>query len=313
LIVDSHVHLFYEGSDPEEFFVGCARTASALFGKETGEYSDPVELYKYFLGILSDRTGDKLVAAMNEAGVDKAILLPLDFWLKYPKASGACLTMEEKNRIYAEATERYPNRLLSLFGIDPRRRDALRLFEKGIEEWGMKGLKIHPTAGFYPDDPICYPIYERAQEYGVSVLIHSGNEPAPMAVKYSQPKYIDTIAADFPELKIIIAHMGHGWWREAVDIATMKPNIYLDFSGWQPLYTSNPDYLWYPLRMAIDLIGPWRVLFGTDGSMLNVLMPLKDWVNAVKTPKSPTGIEFSPKEIEIIMGKAAAKLYSIYP
>jgi predicted TIM-barrel fold metal-dependent hydrolase len=311
LIIDSHVHLFFEGSDPEEFFMGCARTASAIFGKETGEYPDPVELYKSFLDILSDRTGDKLVASMDEAGVDKAILLPLDFWLKYPKASRTYLTMEEKNRIYAEATERHPDRLMSFFGIDPRRKDALRLFERGVRDWGMKGLKIHPTAGFYPDDTVCYAIYEKAQEYGVPVLIHSGNEPAPMDIKYSQPKYIDTVAADFPDLKIIIAHMGHGWWREAVDLASMKPNVYLDFSGWQTLYINNPDYLWYPLRMAIDLLGPWRILFGTDGSMLNVVMPLKDWVEAVKNPQSPAGIEFSSEEIEIIMGKASTKLYKI--
>ncbi|MGQ9721956.1 MAG: amidohydrolase family protein, partial [Candidatus Jordarchaeum sp.] len=171
-----------------------------------------------------------------------------------------------------------------------------------VQEWYYLSLNLSTVVN---------PLYEKAQEYEVPVLIHSGNEPAPMIIKYSQPKYIDAVAADFPDLKIIIAHMGHGWWREAVDLASMKPNVYLDFSGWQTIYINNPDYLWYPLRMAIDLLGPWRVLFGTDGSMLNVVMPLKNWVEAVKNPKSPLGIEFSSNEIEIIMGKAAAKLYKI--
>jgi uncharacterized protein len=312
MIVDGHVHVFFEGSDPEEFFLGCARLAATLFNKESGEAQDPQELLEGSMGLISDPGADKLIGWMDEAGIDRAVLLPLDFGLgcnepapeKRPN-----ITPEEKNRLYAGLIEKHAGRLFSYFGIDPRRKGGLELFRKGVEEWGMIGLKLHPTAGFYPNDPVCYPFYEAAQEMGVPVLIHSGTEPAPLKPMYSQPCFIDAAAADFPELKIIIAHCGHGWWAEAVDMAVSKPNIYVDFSGWQPQYSGNPDYLYHSLRVAIDMLGPWRIIFGTDGSMTNFIVWPKDWVAAFREPKSPSGIGFSTEEMDIVLGGAAARLY----
>ncbi len=312
MIVDSHVHLFFQGSDPDEFFRGCVRMGVAVFSRESGRPADPEELYQTSMEVLSDREGDKLVALMDEAGVDRAMLLPLDFGLgcREPHVETAdYLNMWEKNEIYYQATQKHAGRLFSYVGVDPRRRGAADLFRKGLNDWGAKGLKLHPTAGFYPHDPVCNPLYEIAREAEVPVLIHSGTEPAPLKALFSQPCYIDAVAAEYPDLKIIIAHCGHGWWMEAVDMAVSKPNIYVDFSGWQMEYTGNPDYLYYPLRTTIDLLGPWRVMFGTDGSMTNMIISPRDWVKAWKNPQSPGGISFSTEEIEIIMGGAAARVY----
>jgi uncharacterized protein len=312
MIVDSHVHVFFEGSDPEEFFLGCARMAAVLFNKESRDHQDPEQLLATFMPLASDPTADKLVGWMDEAGIDRAVILPLDFGMgcnepapeKTPNMS-----MEEKNRLFADFTRKHSGRLFSHFGIDPRRKGGLEQFRKGVEEWGMIGLKLHPTTGFYPNDPVCYPFYEAAGEMGVPVLIHSGTEPPPLKPMFSQPCYIETAAADFPQTNFIIAHCGHGWWLEAIDLATSKPNIYVDFSGWQPEYSGNPDYLFRPLRMAIDMLGPWRVLFGTDGSMTNFIVWPKDWVAAFLEPDSPSGIKFSKEEIDIVMGGAAEQLY----
>jgi len=312
MIVDSHVHLFYENSDPLSWFIASARAAVAMFGKDSGEFGDVEALYQQLAPELFDENGDKLVSWMDEAGIDRAIILPIDLRLltdepaafdqNYP-------TIEQKNRTYFEATQRHSGRIYSCAGVDPRRRGAADLFRKGVEEWGMVGLKLHPTAGYYPHDPQCYPMYEAAREMGVPVIIHSGNEPAPLKCMYSQPKYIDTIAADFPEVTFIIAHCGHGWYKEAVDLASMKPNIYCDFCGWQAEYLTGPDYFFGPLRYALDFLGPWRVLFGTDGPAYTVMMSDKDWVNAVREHKSPSGINLSDEEIEIFLGGAAARLY----
>lgn len=311
MIIDSHYHLFWEGSDPYEWFLGLARVGVEVFGRETGEYGDPVELFKGLMPMLSDQTGDKLVAEMDKANIDVTVLAPLDFWLMCPTTTETHLTIEKKNEIYAKAVEKYPEKLISLVGVDPRRKDALKLFKKGIEEWGMKGLKLHPTAGFYPHDPACYPLYEKAQEYDVPVLVHTGGQPAPGQARYAQPIHIDTVASLFPDVKIIMAHMAFGSWREAIDLATMKPNLYFDFSAWQSHWNSNPDYLYYPLRTAIDMLGPWRVLFGTDGAVTNLILPPENWVNAIRNYDSPSGITFTDNEIEIMLGKAAAKLYKI--
>ncbi|MDD3717942.1 MAG: amidohydrolase family protein [Actinomycetota bacterium] len=312
MIVDGHVHVFFEGSDPEEFFTGCARLAAVIFNKESRETQDPQELLQTFMPVLGDPTADKLIGYMDEAGIDRAVLLPLDFFLGCDEPAVGekkTITIEEKNRLFTSFVAKHKGRLFSYFGIDPRRKGALELFRKGVEEWGMIGLKLHPTTGFYPHDPVCYPFYQAAQEMGVPVLIHSGTEPAPLKPMYSQPCFIDTVAADFPELKIIIAHCGHGWWEEAIDMATSKPNLYVDFSGWQSQYSGHPDYYYRSLRVALDMLGPWRVIFGTDGSMTNFMVWPKDWVAANREPNSPSGIKFSQEEMEIVLGGAAARLY----
>jgi len=310
MVIDSHVHLFFEGSDPRSFFIGSARAGIAFFNKQSGRMEiDPSEMYDANLELLGDRTGDKLVEKMDEAGIDKAIILPLDFWLGCPESEG--ISIEEKNAIYASAVGRHKGRLLTHIGVDPRRKNALQLMKTGVEEYGAVGLKLHPTAGYYPDDPVCAPLYRQALEYDIPVLIHSGNEPAPLRIKFSQPKYIDTVAAEFPELKIIIAHAGHGWWQEAIDLASVKPNVYVDFAGWQMEYMNGADYFLHPLRFAIDTLGPWRVLFGTDGSMLDLILSPADWVAALREHSSPSGIQFDSREINIVLGQAAARLYNI--
>jgi predicted TIM-barrel fold metal-dependent hydrolase len=91
----------------------------------------------------------------------------------------------------------------------------------------------------------------------------------------------------------------------------MKPNMYVDFSGWQGVYQHNPGYVARVLRSAIDTLGPWRVLFGSDGALLNVIMPLPEWVETIKNINSVGNVKFSNEELKIILGKAAAYLFSL--
>ncbi len=312
MTVDAHYHLYWDNSLPMDFLKGAARVGARRFSKNTPEPMDAEQLLQIQLPALEDKTGEKLVQLMDEAKIEKTILLPLDYWYWF-ETSGitGAYDIVKKNEIYVEVTKNHEGRLYSLFGIDPRRKKSVSAFEKGITKWNMKGLKIHPSARFYPDDPVCYPLYKKAQELKVPVVFHSGNQPPPMAAKYSEPKYIDTVAADFPELKIVVAHIGHGWWRQALDLASMKPNMYVDFSGWQGVYQHDPSYVASVLRFAIDTLGPWRVLFGSDGVLLNVIMPLTEWIEAIRNINSVGNVTFSDEELEIILGKAATHLFSL--
>jgi predicted TIM-barrel fold metal-dependent hydrolase len=295
-----------------EVLMGCARVGARRFSKNTPESMDAAQLLKMQLPALADKSGDKLVQLMDESKIDKTLLLPLDYWYWFETTRNQpTYDIVKKNEIYAKAVENHEGRLDALFGIDPRRKKCVSAFEKAVTNWGMKGLKLHPTSRFYPDDSVCYRLYEKALELGVPVLIHSGNQPAPMAAKYADPKYIDTVAADFPELKIVVAHIGHGWWRQTLDFASMKPNLYVDFSGWQGVYQHDPAYVAGVIRSAIDTLGPWRVLFGSDGALLNVIMPLPEWVQSIKNLNSIGNVTFTDEELEAILGKAAVHLYSL--
>ncbi len=310
MIIDSHVHLVAEGWIDRSFFIGMARVATAPMGKLTGEYPDAAALIDGLMPVISDTTGEKTVANMDEAGVDKACIFAVDYGLC---AGEPQVSMENQNRMIAEAARRFPDRFIPFFTIDPRRPEGMDLFKRGIEDWGMKGLKLHPTSGFFPYDPVVYPFYEKCMEYGIPVLFHTGSQPAPMKFRFSQPINVDDVAADFPDLPIIMAHCAHALWEEALLVAEIKPNIYFDFSGWQMTYNNHPQDFYRMLRRVIDQLGPWRVFFGTDGPYLNVLCPWGNWVKAVTEPdlSSCPEISFAPEETEIVMGKAFAKLLGL--
>lgn len=310
MIIDSHVHLVGEDWIDRSFFIGMARVAVAPMGKATGEYPDPSALVDNLMPMLTDTTGEKTVANMDAAGVDKACIFAVDYGLL---AGEPPVSIEDQNRMVAEAARRFPDRFIPFFTIDPRRPGALELFRRGVEDWGMKGLKLHPTSGYYPYDPVVYPFYEKCVEYGIPVLFHTGSQPAPMKFRFAQPIYVDDVAADFPDLPIIMAHVAHQLWEEALMVAGIKPNVYFDFSGWQIIFNNHPEKFYRMLRAVLDEVGPWRVFFGTDGPYLNVLCPWDRWIKAITEPdlsRCPE-VSFTREEIDIIMGKAFARLLKL--
>jgi predicted TIM-barrel fold metal-dependent hydrolase len=158
--------------------------------------------------------------------------------------------------------------LIPFVSIDPHKgklgvREARRL----IEEFGVKGFKFHPTMqGFYPNDRMAYPLYQAINDGGAIALFHTGQTGVGsgmpggmgMRLKYSNPMYMDDVAADFPDLRIILAHPSFPWQEEALSVATHKPNVYIDLSGWSPKY--------FPpiLVRYINSILQDKMLFGSD-------------------------------------------------
>jgi predicted TIM-barrel fold metal-dependent hydrolase len=257
-----------------------------------------------------DPTGDRLIKAMDDAQIDKSVILPLDYGLGLGEAK---ISIDAQNKIYAEIASKYPQRIIPFAGIDPRRNNAVKRFEKYIKEWGMKGLKIHPTVGYYPDDKICYPIYQKAQELGVPVLSHSGPIITPLRSKYAQPIHFDDPLIDFPNLQFIAAHLGFCWWTELAAIAGTKGNMAADLSGWQ--LTAREHYAAFSqtLRGFMDAAGSENLLFGTDNPAYRSMVPDKDWIQLIKDlpHKAPEGIGFTQEEVEAILGGNAQKLLNL--
>lgn len=307
MIIDSHVHLVNEGWVHRDFLIGSMRMAAAMLGKDAGLQLDPEVLADASIPLLYDPDGEKLISGMDSAGVDVSCVFALDYGLL---TGDPGVDIEEQNRLVSETARRFPGRLIPFFSIDPRRENAAELFSRAVEEWGMRGLKLHPTSGFFPYDERCYPLYEKCMEYGVPVVIHTGSQPAPLKFRFAQPIGVDDVAADFPGLPIIMAHVAHQMWEEALLVASVKPNIHFDFSGWQVIYNQHPEDFYRMLRRVLDTVGPWRVFFGTDGPYVNALCPLETWKKAVTEPdlsRCPE-ISFREREIELIMGNSFARL-----
>jgi uncharacterized protein len=161
------------------------------------------------------------------------------------------------------------NDVLIPFGtVDPLTGErAVREVLRQVEEFGVKGFKFHPSLqGFEPNDRAYYPIYAAIAAAGVPALFHTGQTglgsglPGGYGVKlrYSDPMLLDDVAADFPELTIVMAHPAVPWVDAQISIAAHKSNVYIDLSGWSPKYF--PPQL---VRAANRQLRT-KVLFGTD-------------------------------------------------
>jgi hypothetical protein len=172
------------------------------------------------------------------------------------------------NEEVAEVAAEHSDVLVPFASIDPAKgklgvREAHRL----IADYGVRGFKFHPSMqAFYPNDRKAYGLYEAICEARLPALFHTGQTgvgagtPGGMGVrlKYSNPLYLDDVAADFPDLPVILAHPSFPWQDEALAVATHKPNVYIDLSGWSPKYFPQ-NLVQYANTLLKD-----RVLFGSD-------------------------------------------------
>ncbi|MFC1929379.1 amidohydrolase family protein [Chloroflexota bacterium] len=314
MIIDTHCHLW--GMQPKSWWDNYVEISAKLAGKSFEEIEKKVPGW-------ADSTGDLLVEDMDEVGIDKAVLLTIDRVFEWGvtrelSTEGEVICWESIHEMYAKATQRHPTRLLAFAGVDPRRPNAAKLLERAINEWGMKGLKMHPASFyFYPNDPMCYKLYEKCAELGLPVLFHTGPEDPPALGKFSLPIHLDEVARDFPELNIIMAHAGNCYWQEAAGIAYVRPNVYLDLAWWQPKILQNPlEQFYRPLRSILDIAGSRRVLFASDWPSLrqarrmNHIPWLKTFREIPDTVRE-AGIEFSDQEINRILGENATRVLGI--
>jgi hypothetical protein len=127
-------------------------------------------------------------------------------------------------------------------------REARRLLKDGV----IRGFKFHPTLqGFFPNDRIAYPLYELIAEHKLPAIFHSGHSGmgtgmpggGGLRLKYSNPIHLDDVAADFPDMKIIIAHPSWPWQDEALSVCLHKPNVYIDLpAGRRNTFTAARKY-----------------------------------------------------------------------
>ncbi len=179
------------------------------------------------------------------------------------------------NDLIGEAVRTHSDVFLGFAGIDPwKGKAAIAEIERMVDEYGVVGVgELNPARQqFLPNDRRFYPIWETCAERGLVVMFHGGfpgggaGTPGGGGYKleYARPiPYVDDIAADFPELKIISAHPAWPWHLDNLAMVWHKSNVYLDLSGWGPKYLPAEV-----VRYADSLITD-RVLFGSDWPVLS--------------------------------------------
>jgi predicted TIM-barrel fold metal-dependent hydrolase len=172
----------------------------------------------------------------------------------------------------AEQAAEHRDVLIPFGSVDPLTGEAaVKRARLLVERYGVRGFKFHPSLqAFRPDDPAYTPLWATLEELGVVALFHTGQTgigsglPGGRGIKlrYSDPMLIDDVAADFPGLRIVLAHPGVPWVDSSMAIATHKANVFIDLSGWAPKYL--PPQL---VRQAGSILRH-KVLFGSDYPVL---------------------------------------------
>jgi predicted TIM-barrel fold metal-dependent hydrolase len=188
------------------------------------------------------------------------------------------------NEEVAEVAAANPDVLIPFASIDPARgAEGVRAARRLIDDHGVKGFKFHPNLqAFFPDDRSAYALYEVIAEAGLPALFHTGHSGigsglpggGGLRLKYSNPMHLDDVAADFPELPIVLAHPSFPWQDEAISICLHKANVWIDLSGWSPKYFP-PQLVQYANTLLRH-----KVLFGSDYPMITPERWLADFEQA---------------------------------
>lgn len=186
---------------------------------------------------------EAMLALMDEAGVDQAVVMT------YRDATGP----DDPATLYIrDAVLKYPQRLVGYVRINPNAPGAQDALDQAVQDFRMKGLKLHPVSyvGF-PYGEATVRLMRRAAAYNLPVLFHTGDESLAL------PEEVAEAARLVPEATVIMAHLGGYFHYEAVlKIADDLPNVMVD--------TSAIPYPWV-IRRAVDAFGPERVMYASDG------------------------------------------------
>jgi predicted TIM-barrel fold metal-dependent hydrolase len=167
-------------------------------------------------------------AYLEDEGVDVAVML-----CEYSPLATGIQPVEDLLPIVAQN----PTRFRFLANVNPYLHEPPLVEFERQRAFGAVGLKLHPVhARFAPNEPVLWPLYARCTELGLPVVFHCGTSVFAGAVnRYADPAVMDEVAGAFPELKIVLAHGGRGWWYDAAAfIAQMRRNVWIELSGLPP-------------------------------------------------------------------------------
>ncbi|MRN52640.1 amidohydrolase family protein [Paenibacillus monticola] len=215
--------------------------------------------------------GSFLSDAKRAWGNDYELMItPEDHWNAYEEVDGAIVLAFNcpatgvivPNDYVAEYVGKHPSRLFGFASVNPHDSDAPQQLEYAVKELGLVGLKLAPIyQNFYPDREQYFPIYAKAQELKVPILWHQGTSFVSAGfLDASRPAMLDPIARAFPDLKMVIAHLGHPWHGECVSVIRKNPNVYADMSA----LGARPWQFYNAMMNVTEYRVADKVLFGSD-------------------------------------------------
>jgi predicted TIM-barrel fold metal-dependent hydrolase len=205
----------------------------------------------------------------------------------------------------------HPDTLIGFLSVDPTQDGWQGEMNVGHQELGLRGIKLLPMyAGFRPDDDLLDPLWIYAARHRLPVLLHTGTTFVSQApLEFTLPRHLDRVAARWPEVKIIMAHLGHPYEGECVAVIRKHPNVYADLSALH----YRPFQLFHSL-MLVQEYGVWhKVLFGSDypfttvQASIDALRSLNRMVEGTALPRLDT------QAIEALIHRDSLRLLGLEP
>jgi predicted TIM-barrel fold metal-dependent hydrolase len=255
------------------------------------------ELARYWKRDWSAKSEEQVIRDFTEAGVDACLVaLDLETTIGTPPVT---------NDYVHAMWKRHPERIIQAWGaLEPAKKNVFEDTEKAIRQLGLLGFHFHPIMQhFAVDDRRYYPLFELIDALGAAVMIDVGTTGMGAGmpgghgaiIRHAHPAGIDRLAADFPSLKIIMAHPGWPWVDETTAVALHKGNVYWEMSGWAPKY--------FPGNLKVDMRGRLqdKIMFGSDYPSMPYSRILKEWAE----------LGYSDAVMEKIMHKNAERILGL--
>jgi uncharacterized protein len=261
IAIDMHVHAMVSENPAEE-------DEETLLRRQ--------QFAQHFGGAETQTTAEDAAQYYKKAGI-AAVIFPVD------NRSGTG-EIPVPNEEVAAVAARHPDVLIPFASVDPwSGKTGVSDIHRLVREHGVRGFKFHPcTQAFFPNDRKIYQMYEAIESHGLPAVFHSGQAGMGagmpggngIRLKYSNPIYLDDVAADFPGMPLIIAHPSFPWQDEALAVAVHKKQVYIDLSGWSPKYFP-PQLVHYANTLLKD-----KVLFGSDYPVITPERWIRDFEKA---------------------------------
>ena len=254
-VVDTHAH------QPTAEFLEDA--GGEMMADAASEFGTSVETWDY----------EEMIAEYHAVGIGRAVLLGWD-------AETNTGNPPVPNDYVAEVRDAHPDFFVGFGSVDPWKDDTVAEARRCVEDLDLSGFKFQQIAqGFDPSAPEHRELFDTIEDLGVPVVFHGGSSTLGagtpggrgLKLKYGDPMLVDDVAAEHPELPILLAHPAFPWEKEQLAICRQKGNVYMDLSGWLPRYIDE-QVLHYAGTVLRD-----KVMFGTDYPMIRPERWLEDF------------------------------------
>jgi predicted TIM-barrel fold metal-dependent hydrolase len=280
MIVDCHTHVMWYPDHVSERFAQEALASKLVKLQQSGGavHAAHLDLHSY------DSRPEEHWSAAQAA--DRVVVFGMQ-----ARASGIWVP----NEVIADYVRQHPEKLIGWASVDPNEPDCVEQLRYAVDTLRLRGVKLGPVYQHWdPQDPKHWPLLAECQRLGIPALFHQGTTfPSQAKLRWGNPLQLEDLALEFPDLRIIIAHLGHPWEEDTVALVRKAPNVWADISAvhyrpwryWQAMVTAMEYGVTHKFLLASDFPS------ATIDNVIHGLRNVNRIVEGTQLPKIPTEIQ----------------------